>query len=306
MDTIKKGDPITADWANALTNAINAVTHGSTALRGGSQDSAVSPYGRASRPLAFDLITITDDDDSSINGTIAGGKLYFSTKTDPSENSTGEEAELKLTTGQINIADLVDTFSSGEKVYVKVSYQETDWKPLTAVLEKSSEVPESELGITYFPVGEFKLKNNLIVYRHYGVTSIKWDPIKWGAGVGPGLGLEWQTEKTDGCEDGLKWMKIKLESKTVDSSTQQDPIKCQIDLTVSPNGLRGDLKVEDRWTILGCDSDHAIRLRVDSTTGKLYIQLGAWETTSSTYEPVDETTSQQNENTENGNTEDEE
>lgn len=288
MDTIKKGDLITADWANALTNAINAVTHGSTALRGGSQEPAVSPYGRASRPLAFDLVTITDDDDSSVTGTIAGGKLYFSSKTDSASNSTASEtSEPKLTTGQIHIADLVDSFSSGDKVYIKVTYQEADWNPITAVLEKSSDVPESESGISYFPVGEFETKNGVIIYKHFGLTSLKWDPIKWGAGVGPGLGLEWQTEKTDGCEDSLKWLKVKIESRTVDSSTQQDQTKCKIDLSVSPLGLRGDLQIEDKWTILGCDSDHAIRLRVDSNSGKLSIQLGEWVPSSNIYEPQD-------------------
>ena len=62
MDNITKGDPIKADWANALTNAVNAAAHGKTALRGGGgQNVFISPYQRGSRPLAFDLVEITDE-----------------------------------------------------------------------------------------------------------------------------------------------------------------------------------------------------------------------------------------------------
>ena len=69
MDNITKGDPIKADWANALTNAVNAAAHGKTALRGGGgQNVFISPYQRGSRPLAFDLVEITDDEEGSLSG----------------------------------------------------------------------------------------------------------------------------------------------------------------------------------------------------------------------------------------------
>ena len=73
MDNITKGDPIKADWANALTNAVNAAAHGKTALRGGGgQNVFISPYQRGSRPLAFDLVEITDDEEGSLSGKISG------------------------------------------------------------------------------------------------------------------------------------------------------------------------------------------------------------------------------------------
>ena len=76
MDNITKGDPIKADWANALTNAVNAAAHGKTALRGGGgQNVFISPYQRGSRPLAFDLVEITDDEEGSLSGKISGGVL---------------------------------------------------------------------------------------------------------------------------------------------------------------------------------------------------------------------------------------
>lgn len=291
MNTVKSGDKITSDWANSLINAVNAVTHGATALRGGGEMVRKGGYVKGSRPLAFDLVEITDDNGDSIQGKISGGLLFYSSKQDLSGNSAVASDDIKLNVGKLVIDEFSDTFHGGDKVWVAVTYNADEWKPTDAKLEKGSQIPTANESKAYFPVGEFNNENGSVFFNHYGLTAIKWDPIKWGA-VGPGLGLEWQTEKTDGCADGLEWLKIKVESRTVSSSTQQDPCKCKVDLSVSPNGLKGDIQLDDCWTVLGCDSGHAIRLRVNSATGKLYIQLGQYIAVSNTYEPQDQTISQ--------------
>lgn len=50
-----------------------------------------------------------------------------------------------------------------------------------------------------------------------------------------------------------------------------------------PDG--SDSLLSDSWTVLGCDSDHAMRLHRDEN-GKIYIQLGGWIATSKIYTPI--------------------
>ena len=50
-----------------------------------------------------------------------------------------------------------------------------------------------------------------------------------------------------------------------------------------PDG--SDSLISDSWTVLFCDSDHAIRLHRDEN-GKIYIQQGEWIVTSKIYAPI--------------------
>lgn len=52
---------------------------------------------------------------------------------------------------------------------------------------------------------------------------------------------------------------------------------------LEPDG--SDNLISDSWTVLACDSDHAIRLHRDEN-GKIYIQQGEWITTSHIYSPI--------------------
>lgn len=180
MDNITKGDPIKADWANALTNALNAATHGKTSMRGGGgQNVSISPYQRGSRPLAFDLVEITDDAEASLSGTISGGLLFHSYKEDQGEAGNPEEKKVLLKTEKIKIEELEGSFKAGEKAWVKVSYDSETWKAESAILENGSDVPEATDGTAYFVVGEFEEHDKSIIYKHYGVSCIKWDALKW-------------------------------------------------------------------------------------------------------------------------------
>ena len=51
----------------------------------------------------------------------------------------------------------------------------------------------------------------------------------------------------------------------------------------APDG--SDSLISDSWTVLFCDSDHAIRLHRDEN-GKIYIQQGEWIVTSKIYAPI--------------------
>lgn len=130
MDNITKGDPIKADWANALTNAVNAAAHGKTALRGGGgQNVFISPYQRGSRPLAFDLVEITDDEEGSLSGKISGGVLLSAYKEE-------QEEKISLKTECMEISEYEATFQSGDKVWVHVTYDPDTWEAYVAILEK--------------------------------------------------------------------------------------------------------------------------------------------------------------------------
>lgn len=179
MDNIKKGDPITADWANALINAFNGTPHGKTTARGGGGGNvSISPYQRGSRPLAFDLVKITDDNDSSLSGKISGGLLFYAAKEEDGVDENGDK-KFKLSTGKIEITELESSFKSTDKVWVEVSYDEETWKPSSATLKNGGQVPGASPGKAYFLVGEFESRNNSIIYKHKGLTCIIWDAIKW-------------------------------------------------------------------------------------------------------------------------------
>lgn len=173
MDNITKGDPIKADWANALTNAVNAAAHGKTALRGGGgQNVFISPYQRGSRPLAFDLVEITDDEEGSLSGKISGGVLLSAYKEE-------QEEKISLKTECMEISEYEETFQSGDQVWAHVTYDPDTWEAYVAILEKGKEPPEAEEGEAYIIVGEFEERDQSIIYRHKGITCINWDAIKW-------------------------------------------------------------------------------------------------------------------------------
>lgn len=173
MDNITKGDPIKADWANALTNAVNAAAHGKTALRGGGgQNVFISPYQRGSRPLAFDLVEITDDEEGSLSGKISGGVLLSAYKEE-------QEEKISLKTECMEISEYEETFQSGDQVWVHVTYDPDTWEAYVAILEKGKEPPEAEEGEAYIIIGEFEERDQSIIYRHKGITCINWDAIKW-------------------------------------------------------------------------------------------------------------------------------
>ena len=173
MDNITKGDPIKADWANALTNAVNAAAHGKTSLRGGGgQNVFISPYQRGSRPLAFDLVEITDDEEGSLSGKISGGVQLSAFKEE-------QEEKISLKTECMEISEYEETFQSGDQVWVHVTYDPDTWEAYVAILEKGKKPPEAEEGEAYIVVGEFEERDQSIIYRHKGITCINWDAIKW-------------------------------------------------------------------------------------------------------------------------------
>ena len=179
MDNITKGDPIKADWANALTNALNAATHGKTSMRGGGgQNVSIAPYQRGSRPLAFDLVEITDDAEASLSGKVSGGLLLNAYK-EEQDTDNEEEKKILLKNEDIEISEYEASFKAGEKVWVHVTYDTDTWEAYTAILEKGNEVPEPEDGEAYIVVGEFEERDKSIIYKHKGITFINWDVIKW-------------------------------------------------------------------------------------------------------------------------------
>ena len=211
MDNITKGDPIKADWANALTNAVNAAAHGKTALRGGGgQNVFISPYQRGSRPLAFDLVEITDDEEGSLSGKISGGVLLSAYKEE-------QEEKISLKTECMEISEYEATFQSGDKVWVHVTYDPDTWEAYVAILEKGKEPPGAEEGEAYIIVGEFEERDQSIIYRHKGITCINWDAIKWEfekfkLKTDPLCALELKEEKNEKEEETEKELTLNIES----------------------------------------------------------------------------------------------
>ena len=213
MDNITKGDPIKADWANALTNAVNAAAHGKTALRGGGgQNVFISPYQRGSRPLAFDLVEITDDEEGSLSGKISGGVLLSAYKEE-------QEEKISLKTECMEISEYEATFQSGDKVWVHVTYDPDTWEAYVAILEKGKEPSGAEEGEAYIIVGEFEERDQSIIYRHKGITCINWDAIKWEfekfkLKTDPLCALELKEEENEKEEETEKELTLNIESSS--------------------------------------------------------------------------------------------
>lgn len=227
MDNITKGDPIKADWANALTNAVNAAAHGKTALRGGGgQNVFISPYQRGSRPLAFDLVEITDDEEGSLSGKISGGVLLSAYKEE-------QEEKISLKTECMEISEYEATFQSGDKVWVHVTYDPDTWEAYVAILEKGKEPPGAEEGEAYIIVGEFEERDQSIIYRHKGITCINWDAIKWEfekfkLKTDPLCALELKEEKNEKKEETEKELTLNIES----SSEEEEDLGADSNLKV--------------------------------------------------------------------------
>ena len=223
MDNITKGDPIKADWANALTNAVNAAAHGKTALRGGGgQNVFISPYQRGSRPLAFDLVEITDDEEGSLSGKISGGVLLSAYK-EEQEDKEEQEEKISLKTECMEISEYEATFQSGDKVWVHVTYDPDTWEAYVAILEKGKEPPGAEEGEACIVVGEFEERDQSIIYRHKGITCINWDAIKWEfeefkLKTDPLCALELKEEENEKEEETEKELTLNIES----SSEEED------------------------------------------------------------------------------------
>ena len=227
MDNITKGDPIKADWANALTNAVNAAAHGKTALRGGGgQNVFISPYQRGFRPLAFDLVEITDDEEGSLSGKISGGVLLSAYKEE-------QEEKISLKTECMEISEYEATFQSGDKVWVHVTYDPDTWEAYVAILEKGKEPPGAEEGEAYIIVGEFEERDQSIIYRHKGITCINWDAIKWEfekfkLKTDPLCALELKEEKNEKEEETEKELTLNIES----SSEEEEDLGADSNLKV--------------------------------------------------------------------------
>lgn len=176
MDSVKKGQPITADWANGIVNAISSMGGADVARSGGGQNVGISPYQRGVRPLAFDLVKIKSDGDESLSGEISGGVIFFTSKEEKGED---DEKEVSLNQGEKEIKKLEAEFKGGDKVWVEVDYNQETWIVTEATLKNGKKVPEPSPGKAYFTVGEFEEKNEAIIYKHKGVTCIQWDLIKW-------------------------------------------------------------------------------------------------------------------------------
>ena len=227
MDNITKGDPIKADWDNALTNAVNAAAHGKTALRGGGgQNVFISPYQRGSRPLAFDLVEITDDEEGSLSGKISGGVLLSAYKEE-------QEEKISLKTECMEISEYEATFQSGDKVWVHVTYDPDTWEAYVAILEKGKEPSGAEEGEAYIIVGEFEERDQSIIYRHKGITCINWDAIKWEfekfkLKTDPLCALELKEEKNEKEEETEKELTLNIES----SSEEEEDLGADSNLKV--------------------------------------------------------------------------
>ncbi len=227
MDNITKGDPIKADWANALTNAVNAAAHGKTALRGGGgQNVFISPYQRGSRPLAFDLVEITDDEEGSLSGKISGGVLLSAYKEE-------QEEKISLKTECMEISEYEATFQSGDKVWVHVTYDPDTWEAYVAILEKGKEPSGAEEGEAYIIVGEFEERDQSIIYRHKGITCINWDAIKWEfekfkLKTDPLCALELKEEENEKEEETEKELTLNIES----SSEEEEDLGADSNLMV--------------------------------------------------------------------------
>ena len=227
MDNITKGDPIKADWANALTNAVNAAAHGKTALRGGGgQNVFISPYQRGSRPLAFDLVEITDDEEGSLSGKISGGVLLSAYKEE-------QEEKISLKTECMEISEYEATFQSGDKVWVHVTYDPDTWEAYVAILEKGKEPPGAEEGEACIVVGEFEERDQSIIYRHKGITCINWDAIKWEfeefkLKTDPLCALELKEEENEKEEETEKELTLNIES----SSEEEEDLGADSNLKV--------------------------------------------------------------------------
>ena len=233
MDNITKGDPIKADWANALTNAVNAAAHGKTALRGGGgQNVFISPYQRGSRPLAFDLVEITDDEEGSLSGKISGGVLLSAYK-EEQEDKEEQEEKISLKTECMEISEYEATFQSGDKVWVHVTYDPDTWEAYVAILEKGKEPPGAEEGEACIVVGEFEERDQSIIYRHKGITCINWDAIKWEfeefkLKTDPLCALELKEEKNEKEEETEKELTLNIES----SSEEEEDLGADSNLKV--------------------------------------------------------------------------
>ena len=227
MDNITKGDPIKADWANALTNAVNAAAHGKTALRGGGgQNVFISPYQRGSRPLAFDLVEITDDEEGSLSGKISGGVLLSAYKEE-------QEEKISLKTECMEISEYEATFQSGDKVWVHVTYDPDTWEAYVAILEKGKEPSGAEEGEAYIIVSEFEERDQSIIYRHKGITCINWDAIKWEfekfkLKTDPLCALELKEEENEKEEETEKELTLNIES----SSEEEEDLGADSNLKV--------------------------------------------------------------------------
>ena len=233
MDNITKGDPIKADWANALTNAVNAAAHGKTALHGGGgQNVFISPYQRGSRPLAFDLVEITDDEEGSLSGKISGGVLLSAYK-EEQEDKEEQEEKISLKTECMEISEYEATFQSGDKVWVHVTYDPDTWEAYVAILEKGKEPPGAEEGEAYIIVGEFEERDQSIIYRHKGITCINWDAIKWEfekfkLKTDPLCALELKEEENEKEEETEKELTLNIES----SSEEEEDLGADSNLKV--------------------------------------------------------------------------
>lgn len=301
MDNIKKGDRITADWANALTNAVNGAGHGKTALRGGGgQNVSITPYQRGSRPLAFDLVKITDDGDRALTGKISGGILLHAYK-EEQQGGEGEEKKILLKTEKIEISEYEDSFGAGEKVWVHVTYDADTWEAYVALLEKGPEPPEPEEGEAYIVVGKFEEHNRSIIYKHQGITCINWDVIKWKLGYKLKtdskcalelkkteeeneltLNIESSSEKEDlEADSNLKVWLVQQKGKG-ESGAEEGPVKLGVRIKDSRPDYTGITPVEitERNVSLKLDTEvhstaSGIKYRLSVEAGELAMMLEA-------------------------------
>ena len=263
MDNITKGDPIKADWANALTNALNAATHGKTSMRGGGgQNVSIAPYQRGSRPLAFDLVEITDDAEASLSGKVSGGLLLNAYK-EEQDTDNEEEKKILLKNEDIEISEYEASFKAGEKVWVHVTYDTDTWEAYTAILEKGNEVPEPEDGEAYIVVGEFEERDKSIIYKHKGITFINWDVIKWE--------FKKYKLKTDPlCALELKEVEEENElTLNIESSSEEENIDADSNLKVWLVQKKGKGQGGEHETSNG------IKYKLTKTGGQLDISLNA-------------------------------
>lgn len=160
MHSVKPGDPITADWANALASAIDK--HSTPSKTTGEQTPSTHRYTPASCPRPFSIKKITAESTDSLTAIISGGLLIYR-----------DESNILAT---ITIPDVTLSFTAGSKLYATIGYTPETNVPYTAFIQTSSSFPASSHtnGRAIVPLGEFTSANGNLTLTHYGIYHISW------------------------------------------------------------------------------------------------------------------------------------
>ncbi len=179
QDYKRKGDKIKADDWNELLNRTNEFGTFQKNQNSSGGEFVSKVYGKGIPEVPFDFIKMTKDNDNSIEGTIKGGKFIIYSKEEDFEDY-GEDEKWplsKLKSQSFDIKDLEDSFTSGDEIYLKITYNKEDWSVSdTPILQKGK--PEQSEEFICVTVGIFETKNGNICYKQLK-TSADWQLMQW-------------------------------------------------------------------------------------------------------------------------------